>query len=161
MSHAASRGRQLGLMVVVITIVLAAARSARAQQYSVDRRASKALTADLRKNHLPLVGAQVMTAGGNQRRLVLYGFVASELGKEDAQKKAMQYLATPGIEVINRITVRPEIANLKEPPQDVEQASPAPAQGGAAMTLDQILDEIERYGVKAAPGEGQTGSPFP
>lgn len=90
---------------------------------------------------------------GNQR-IVLYGFVATEFGKNDAASKALAYIKNetragalaPPIE--NRIEVRPEIARMK--PQTATAAAPA----SSSESLDQVLNDIDRFGVTIAPEPG-------
>jgi len=77
--------------------------------YSNDSAQSSALTSYLQKNRLPLVGAQVLTNGSGNREVILYGFVATDFGKQDAVDKARRYLHAPDVAVVNRIAVRPEL----------------------------------------------------
>ena len=150
--------------------MLAATASAYAQHYTVDRTASDALTAYLHKHRFPLVGGEVLQASGSQR-VVLYGFVASDRGKQDAQSRVLRYLGKSDAQVDNRIAVRPEIAQLKSAPtksaqtasdaaapsasdaQDapVADAQDAAAPGGSTKSFGQVLDEIQRYGIKSPP----------
>jgi hypothetical protein len=141
-------------VALAVVVAIVAASSALAQGYTVDSTASEALTSSLRKQRLPLVGAQVLKNSAGGTRLVLYGFVATDFGKSDAERKALQYLGANGIPVENRIAVRPEIAKLKSRPA----ASAAP-HASAAESFDQIIGDIERYGIKSAPDEPATGAP--
>src|SRR5438067_30081 len=101
--------------IVVICLLLRAV-CAFTQTYQVDTNSSHALTAFLREHRLPLVGAQVLTDSAGERRIVLYGFVATDFGKNDAARKAVDYMnkgaqsAAPQVE--NRIEVRPDIARM-------------------------------------------------
>jgi hypothetical protein len=123
-----------------------------AQSYKVDAAGSQSLTTYLRQHRLPLVGAQVLGNAAGNRRIVLYGFVATEFGKNDAAHKALAYIngaqagaSVPQVE--NRIEVRPEIARMKT------HAAPAGTTDSGNESLDQVLDDIDRYGVTMAPGE--------
>jgi hypothetical protein len=78
---------------------------------SVDKSQSSALTDYLKSHRLPLVGARVLVSPTGQRQVMLYGFVASEYGKDDAEAKARKYLNEPAIGVDNRIKVQPQLAN--------------------------------------------------
>jgi hypothetical protein len=89
----------------------------------------------------------VLSDAAGERRIVLYGFVATEFGKNDAARKALAFVGRPGEtapQVENRIEIRPEIAGMKA------LAAPAAPNSGAE-TLDQVLDDIDRYGVTMAP----------
>lgn len=79
--------------------------------YSGDSAQSGALTTYLQSHRLPLVGAQVLADSSGNQQVVLYGFVATDFGKQDAADKARRYLHEPNVPVINRIAVRPELAS--------------------------------------------------
>ena len=79
--------------------------------YTNDTAQSDTLTSYLQSHRLPLVGAQVLTNSSGNRQIILYGFVASDFGKQDAADRARQYLHSPNAPVINRIAVRPELAS--------------------------------------------------
>jgi hypothetical protein len=153
MSSAGPRGlsvKRLQLFALFcVTTLLIGAGAIFAQTYKVDAAVSQALTTYLRQNRLPLVGAQVLADGAGNGRIVLYGFVASQFGKNDAAHKALAFVAngaqagTPAPQVENRIEIRPEIAGMKT-------ATAASASSGNE-SLDQVLDDIERYGVTMVP----------
>jgi hypothetical protein len=162
-----------GAIACVLAVTPAAAI---AQDFTVDNAASEALTNYLRQHRLPLVGAQIGTAPGGARRLVLYGYVASQLGKSDAESKAIAYMGAPRPEVVNRVVIQPEIARMKSGGEagqagassgspdssqsgDVGAYSGASA-GGAAVSgafpgesIDQVIDDIQRYGIKSPPDD--------
>lgn len=84
--------------------------AANANAMAVDKDASRALTADLKRHRLPLVGAQVLrNSATGQRAVVLYGFVATDYGKSDAQRQAEDYVNDPAVDVENRIIVNPQL----------------------------------------------------
>jgi hypothetical protein len=144
-----------------------------AQNFTVDTAASDALTNYLRQNRLPLVGAQIGSSATGERRLVLYGYVATQMGKDDAQAKAVAHLGSPLPEVINRIVIQPELATMRSVGRGDSQAgdqdgSPGDASTGSAtdysssggpagafpgQTFDKVADDIQRYGVKSMPDE--------
>ena len=122
-----------------------------AQDYKVDPQKSESLTTYLRQHRLPLVGAQVLTDSAGDRRIVLYGFVATSYGKNDAERKARTFVdgstaGKPVPTVQNRIEIRPEIARMKS------QTAPS-AIDTAQESLDQVLNDIARYGVMMAPSD--------
>jgi len=148
------------LAILVGVQLLGGAEGVCAQDYTADRTASDELTGYLRRHHLPLVGAEVLKTADGAERVVLYGFVATDFGKSDAKSKALEHLGKKGITVENRIVVRPEIGKLK--------SSQAPGVAGAGVkepgnqadeSFDQVIDEIQRFGVKSPPGEENLGSP--
>jgi hypothetical protein len=153
------------LSVAILTgaIVIQWRSSAIAQIDNVDQATSQALTSYLKQNRLPLVGAQVIKATGGQQRVVLYGFVASDEGKQDAERKVIAYLGTPVPTIDDRLVVKPELATMTAPqPQDqAEDNQPgdtqaAQGQGSAAaggMSFEQLYQQIQQYGIKNPPGE--------
>lgn len=123
-----------------------------AQSYKVDGPDSQSLTSYLRQHRLPLVGAQVLEGGAGHRRIVLYGFVATEYGRNDAARKAISYYSERGAEsrapapaIENHIEIRPEIARMRTRGPGTVSADTS------KESLDQVLGEINRYGVKTVP----------
>ena len=76
----------------------------------IDSPQSQGLTDYLRHHSLPLVGAQVVTSSSGGKQVILFGFVASDFGKTDAEQKARRYLKDPSLVVDNRIKISPELA---------------------------------------------------
>jgi hypothetical protein len=148
--------RRAGAIVAAaIALELAAGGPALAQRYTVDSAGSEALTAYLRKHRLPLVGAQVLKGSDGGERLVLYGFVATNHGRKDAERRALAFLGDEGIPIEDRIVVRPEIARMKASggaSENVpsEPGEPAPASSGGE-SLDNVLNDIAHFGINSAP----------
>src|SRR5260370_21815130 len=94
-----ARGRTMRLVARCVIAIMAAlflsAAPAMAQQYTVDRKTSDALSAYLKDNRLPLVGAQVLQGASGTRRLVPYGYSATQMGKDNAAQKAVTYFSSP------------------------------------------------------------------
>jgi len=76
----------------------------------VDQAQSQALTDYLKTHHLPLVGAQVLAAAGGERQVILFGYVATDYGKGDAESKARRYINNSTVTVDNRIKIEPSLA---------------------------------------------------
>jgi hypothetical protein len=138
-------------MAFWIVALLIGAVATFAQSYKIDAADSQSLTTYLRQHRLPLVGAQVLGDVTGNRRIVLYGFVATEFGKNDAARKALAYVergaqaGTSAPQVENRIEIRPEIARMKT------QAATAAAVDSGNKSLDQVLDDINHFGVTMVP----------
>jgi hypothetical protein len=153
--------------LVWLSILLVMAAPSWAQNYTVDSAASNSLTAYLRKNRLPLVGAQVQTTPDGQKRLMLYGFVATDFGRQDAETKALAHLGGSGVTVENRIAVRPEIGQLNSDHHATSSTSDAssnpdqsqPTQDSANLSFDQVMDAIQHTGFKDPPGEEDLNGP--
>ena len=93
----------------------------------VDQAQSQSLTDYLKTHHLPLVGAQVLAAADGQRQVILFGYVATDYGKGDAESKARRYVNNPAVTVDNRIKIEPSLAKSTGP----SESQPAqPAQTG-------------------------------
>jgi hypothetical protein len=76
----------------------------------VDQGQSQALTDYLKTHHLPLVGAQVLAATDGERQVILFGYVATDYGKGDAESKARRYINNSAVTVDNRIKIEPSLA---------------------------------------------------
>jgi hypothetical protein len=119
---------------ILIVLLCIACGSAAAQSSGVDAAASDKLTKYLHKNRLPMVGAQVLNTSSG-RRLMLYGYVATDFGKTDAVTKSKRYLQDSSISVVNNIQVNPQVRHLKrQPDQD------APAQMGDSNRMPPRAD---------------------
>ena len=153
----------LGVVIIACVIGGSLRPVAHAQTVDVDQATSQALTAYLKEHRLPLVGAQVIKDNNGGRRLVLYGFVATDEGKIDAEQKAIGYLGTPVPTVDDRLLVKPELATMTAPqPSDQGEAQQgegdeqgqqnggAPASG---ISFDSLYRQIQQYGIKSPPGE--------
>jgi hypothetical protein len=150
---------------VIAIVAIATPRTAIAQSFTVDTTASEALTNYLRQNRLPLVGAQIGAASTGARRLVLYGYVATEVGKSDAENKAIAHLGGTRPEVVNRIVIQPEIAKMKSSGHGESSgeastggvndyaASGVPSGAFAGQSLDHVIGDIQRYGIKSVPDD--------
>ncbi|HEV2170796.1 MAG TPA: hypothetical protein VGR40_07600 [Candidatus Binatus sp.] len=77
---------------------------------TIDSPQSQGLSDYLKHHSLPLVGAQVVTSPSGGKQVILFGFVASDFGKTDAEQKARHYLSDPNLVVDNRIKVSGELA---------------------------------------------------
>jgi hypothetical protein len=147
--HNASIERFGFVMACWIAALFIGGGAASAQTYKVDGVDSQSLTTYLRQHRLPLVGAQVLNGSSGNRRIVLYGFTATEFGKNDAAAKALAYIENktpsgmPIPQIENRIEVRTEIARMK--------SSGATSAASANESLDQVLNDIDRFGVTMAP----------
>jgi hypothetical protein len=80
---------------------------------TIDSAQSQGLSEYFNHHSLPLVGAQVVTSPSGGKQVILFGFVASDFGKTDAEQKARHYLKDPTLVVDNRIKVSPELAGGK------------------------------------------------
>jgi hypothetical protein len=138
--------------------------------YAPDSSESRALTDYLKQRKLPLVGAQVLRSSDGRHRVVLYGFVGSDFGKTDAAQKTRQFLHDSGVEVDNRINVRPELLASNRPssaatnpyPTYPPVAGSASSQGGSSSPDASAYPGPESYKAQqASPYTQQLTSMMP
>ena len=110
------------------------------QNATVDQAQSQALTAYLKDHRLPLVGAQVLAASDGERQVILFGYVASGYGKQDAENKAHAFIKDASVTVANRITIQPELASTGASPT----ASSGNASSGGSY-YDPSLGNAQQY----------------
>lgn len=100
---------------------------------TIDSPSSQGLSDYLKHHQLPLVNAQVVTSPSGGRQVILFGFVASDFGKTDAEQKARHYLKDQSVLVDNRIKISPELAGPNGRPgatvNGVPSANAMPADG--------------------------------
>jgi hypothetical protein len=74
----------------------------------------RVLTDYFRAHRLPLVGASVVTTSSG-RQVILYGFVATDHGKTDADEDARRIVNAPQVAIDDRIIVQPELLTMNDP----------------------------------------------
>jgi hypothetical protein len=140
--------RRWRLVLCGVAASLIGAAASTAQTYKVNTADSQSLTSYLQRHRLPLVGAQVLSDGAGHRRIVLFGFVATESDKTEAAVKVIAFIRNrkrpgrPEPPLDNRIEVRPEIARM---------SNPGPATDSGHNSLNQVLDDLDRFGVSLLP----------
>ena len=117
----------------------------------VDQAQSTALTDYLKTHHLPLVGAQVLSAPDGERQVILFGFVATDYGKGDAESKTRRYINNSTVTVDNRIKIEPSLAKPAASPAPNSQSADAESMGGVSAYenqryADQIQQQQQMYG---------------
>lgn len=156
------RGRSLMrifLMSLLLAAVVSVAPRAMAQDYTLDRSASDALTDYLRTHRLPLVGASVSRAASGNVRVMLYGYVATRRGKRNAAHRVAVYFHHDSrVTIVNRISINPEIRKLGSN-GSAAPGPPAASTGSSnGLTWDRVMREIQEYGIHPAPDPGSATS---
>lgn len=133
--------------LVASLIYLPCAQAATAQPLTTQ---SRDLTSYLHSHRLPLVGAQVLRESDGGRRVILFGFTATDFGKQDAVTKARRFLKDREIAVSNRIKVRPELLSLNRKPAASSAAPPtgssgAPGTGSIRDYANQGNSDTQQY----------------
>ncbi len=141
------------MAVTILAALLASVSAAGAQNYQVDKYGSERVTRFLHHHNLPLVGAQVIDNNDGSRELHLFGFVATEYGKQDAQQKALKYLGDNTIQVVNSIQINPSIEKMRPLPRDLPAAAntPVPPPANSNSQWDKAIDNIYRNGAQPLP----------
>lgn len=120
---------------------------------TIDASQSQALSDYLKHHSLPLVGGQVVNSPSGGRQVILFGFVASEYGKTDAEQKARSYLKDSRLVVDNRIKVSPELAGGASGGGTGYAESPTPdpndPYAGAGSIQDYETSQIDPYAYQA------------
>jgi hypothetical protein len=153
-------------ILAAVLFAAALANSAGAQKFVVDEPASNRLTDYLHSIRFPLVGAEVADAGDGMRRVVLYGFVATDSDSINAGQRALEFLDDPNYILINRIKVDPSLADspvvelpaAAQPPA-VEAPDVPPTESPKPDQWNRIMDEIYREGAPSPPDEGAPAVP--
>ena len=129
---------------------------------TIDSPQSQGLSDYLKHHSLPLVGAQVVTSPSGGKQVILFGFVASDFGKTDAEQKARHYLKDPSLVVDNRIKISPELAGSRgssgSTVNGVPSANAMPPDGSdpyAASGSIQDYQNNEPPGAQAYQAQGQ------
>lgn len=119
----------------------------------VDQAQSTALTNYLKTHHLPLVGAQVLSAADGERQVILFGFVATDYGKGDAESKTRRYINNASVTVDNRIKIEPSLAKPASSGSSSPDSQSADAESMAGVSAyenqnyaDQIQQQQQMYG---------------
>lgn len=116
---------------------------------TVDQAQSQALTDYLKNHRLPLVGAQVLAAPDGERQVILFGYVASGYGKQDAENKAHAYMKDTAVTVDNRITIQPELASANAPPGNASMPS-GNSNSSSQNYYDPSLGNAQQYQQQSA-----------
>jgi hypothetical protein len=150
-------GAAPAIFAVMMAVILAFGNTAPsyAQHYTVDHAESASLTRYLHDHNLPLAAAQVADKDDGSRRVMLYGFVATDSGRSDAEDMVRRYLNNPAPSIVDRVVVRPEIGKLgssqvKASPSS-ERDNPKKEENPGTESLDKVFQDIQRYGVHGAP----------
>ncbi len=125
--------------VAAIVMMLATCGIARAQNYVIDQGTSDALTKYLHMNDLPMVTAQFSTSPGGSKQLILSGFVATQFGRNDAERIATAYLNDPSVSMVDQILLDPQVEDMRSAPQG--SAAVAGSQSPSLNSPDQLWNK--------------------
>ncbi|MGB9380717.1 hypothetical protein [Candidatus Binatus sp.] len=113
-------------VLVSVIVIVSACSIARAQNYVIDQGTSDALTRYLHLNELPMVTAQFSTSPGGSKQLILTGFVATQFGRNDAERIAIGYLNDPSVNMVDQILLDPHVEDMRPPAGSAAAAPQSP-----------------------------------
>jgi hypothetical protein len=115
---------------------------------------SRALTDYLKNHRLPLVGANVV-GDGNDRQIILYGFVATPRGRADAESRVREVVRDPKAKIVDRIVMRPELLTMNGS-QSAEASGPPADPNVLGQVADSsgqtVPDDATQYQRQQKPG---------
>ena len=123
-----------------------------------DSQLGQQLTDYLHGHRLPLVGAQAYTDASGSRQVVLYGYVATSFGQNDAADKTRSLLGDPNIAIANRIKIDPSLMAANASPQQpaanagsdaAGTQTPSPPPMGGVQAYQNQGDGYRGYGGQA------------
>jgi hypothetical protein len=103
------------ICLIFVAVILLAETVSIGAAAEGDDPASDPLSDYLHANHLPLVEARTIVNASGERSVLLYGYVATDFGKRDAEDQTNDFMDDPDITIINRIVVRPELLTIATP----------------------------------------------
>jgi hypothetical protein len=128
-----------------------------------NRELADRITRYLNDHCLPLIRASVDSRANGDPEVLLYGFVASDFGKRDAEAKTAALLANTGIGIRDAILVRPQLtsqtraANSADTAQNNTQSADSLEQ---ASELAQQNAAIQQYQSQNQNGLGTILAPL-
>ena len=129
------------------------ATAVHAQQFHVDQASSTALTKYLHRHRLPLVGAQVLRTDTGTPKVNLYGYVAADAGRNDAERKARRFLGVSGVPIANSIQVNPALNTADAGNSPPSGSANAPGEN-SNQQWNNAMEGIYKNGAQPLPSPG-------
>jgi hypothetical protein len=146
--------RRMKALASAIIVMLAMSSVARAQNYVIDQGTSDALTKYLHMNELPMVTAEFSTSPGGSKQLILTGFVATQFGRNDAERIANAYLNDPSVNLVDQILLDPHVEDLRPPAGSAATASGAQSPNSPDQLWNKTMQGIYKNGGQSPSGTG-------
>lgn len=141
--------------MLALAVVLAMCAGSLAQNYIIDQGTSDALTRYLHQHELPMVTAQFSTSPGGSKQLILTGFVATQFGRDDAERIATAYLNDPTVNMVDQILLDPHVEDMRRAQQGGVAASPGARSSNSPDQLwNKTMQGIYRNGGQKPSGSG-------
>lgn len=145
--------RQLQAFILALSIVVATCGIGRAQDYVIDQHTSDALTKYLHMSELPMVTAQFSTSSGGSKQLILTGFVATQFGRNDAERIAIGYLNDPSVNMVDQILLDPHVEDMRGVQQGSGTAG-SQSQNSPDQLWNKTMQGIYKNGGQTPSGSG-------
>jgi hypothetical protein len=146
--------RRVRALVSVIIVMVAMSSVARAQNYVIDQGTSDAITKYLHMNELPMVTAQFSTSPGGSKQLILTGFVATQFGRNDAERIGAAYLNDPGVNMVDQILLDPHVEDMRPPAGSAAAAPGSQSPNSPDQLWNKTMQGIYKNGGQAPAGGG-------
>jgi hypothetical protein len=140
--------------LVSVIIIMSACGVARAQNYVIDQGTSDAITKYLHMNELPMVTAEFSTSPGGSKQLILTGFVATQFGRNDAERIANAYLNDPNVNLVDQILLDPHVEGLRPPPGSAAAAPGAQSPNSPDQLWNKTMQGIYKNGGQSPSSSG-------
>ena len=135
-------------------MMLATCGMAWAQNYVIDQRTSDAITKYLHMSELPMVTAQFSTSSGGNKQLILTGSVATQFGRDDAERIATGYLNDPSVKMFDQILLDPHVEDMRGAPQGSPGAAGSQSQNSPDQLWNKTMQGIYKNGGQTPAGSG-------
>jgi hypothetical protein len=146
--------RRIQASAAAIIMMLATCGMARAQNYVIDQRTSDAITKYLHMSELPMVTAQFSTTPGGSKQLLLTGFVATQFGRDDAERIATGYLNDPSVKMVDQILLDPHVEDMRPPAGSAASASGSQSANSPDQLWNKTMQGIYKNGGQTPAGSG-------
>lgn len=141
------------VLMAVIAIV-GVCSVARAHNYVIDQGTSDALTKYLHMSELSMVTAQFSTSAGGRKQLILTGFVATQFGRNDAERIAIGYLNDPSVNLVDQILLDPHVEDRRPPPGSAAAGPEAQSPNSPDQLWNKTMQGIYKNGGQSPAGSG-------
>ena len=146
--------RRVHTLIWAIIVMLAMGGIARAQDYVIDQRTSDAITKYLHMSELPMVTAQFSTSPGGSKQLILTGFVATQFGRDDAERIATGYLNDPSVNMVDQIVLDPHVEDMRPPAGSAASGSSSQSSSNPDQLWNKTMQGIYKNGGQTPAGSG-------
>jgi hypothetical protein len=146
--------RRMQALVSAIIVVIGTCSIVLAQNYVIDQGTSDALTRYLHMNELPMVTAQFSTSPGGSKQLILTGFVATQFGRDDAERIATGYLNDPSVNMVDQVLLDPHVEDMRGAAQGSAAAPGSQSPNNPDQLWNKTMQGIYRNGGQTPSGSG-------